>query len=82
MTHVLTRYWIEFANPRPSATKLGVGVTAFDEEDAMNLVSKALTLDSAATMVHADIDVRELDQNHVIPNMGAPSIRGVWFPLT
>jgi hypothetical protein len=32
-----------------------------------------------------DIDVRDLhlvDQSHVVPNMGDPSIRGVWFPRT
>lgn len=27
-----------------------------------------------------DIDVRDLDQSHVVPHMDDPSIRGVWFP--
>jgi hypothetical protein len=25
--------------------------------------------------------VRDLDQGHVIPNMGPPNLRGVWFPM-
>ncbi len=82
MTRSLTRYWIEFAEPRPFLANLGVGVTAFDEKDAMGLVSSSLSLSCEVAKVHADIDVRDLDQNHVIPNMGAPSNRGVWFPLT
>jgi hypothetical protein len=27
-----------------------------------------------------DVDVRELDQGHVVPNMGDPTVRGVWYP--
>jgi hypothetical protein len=28
-----------------------------------------------------NIDVRTLDQRHVIPNMKDPTLRGVWFPM-
>jgi len=28
-----------------------------------------------------DVDIRTLDQGHVIPNMLPPSWRGIWFPL-
>jgi len=27
-----------------------------------------------------DVDVRALDGGHVLPNMGDPSVRGVWYP--
>ena len=27
-----------------------------------------------------DVDVRDLDQNHVVPNMDPPNFHGVWFP--
>jgi len=27
-----------------------------------------------------DVDVRTLDQGHVVPNMGAVNFPGVWFP--
>jgi hypothetical protein len=28
-----------------------------------------------------NLDIRTLDQGHVIPNMKDPTLRGVWFPL-
>ena len=28
-----------------------------------------------------NVDIRELDQGHVVPNMKPPNWRGVWFPL-
>jgi hypothetical protein len=30
--------------------------------------------------VTEDVDIQTLDQGHVLPNMGVPSERGVWFP--
>lgn len=27
-----------------------------------------------------DVDIRTLDQHHVVPNMGPPNFKGVWFP--
>jgi hypothetical protein len=27
-----------------------------------------------------DVDVSQLDAGHVLPNMGDPTLRGVWFP--
>jgi len=27
-----------------------------------------------------DVDIRTLDQNHVVPNMGVVTSRGVWYP--
>jgi len=27
-----------------------------------------------------DVDIRNLDQHHVIPNMGPPNFKSVWFP--
>ncbi len=34
---------------------------------------------SASTVVD-NVDIRSLDQNHVIPNMGVVVNHGVWFP--
>lgn len=28
-----------------------------------------------------DVDVRSLDQGHVVPNMMPPNCRGIWFPM-
>jgi hypothetical protein len=83
---VLTRYWIEFdwGNQAPMAgTNVGCGVTAFDREDALGLIEKAVFANKAMPPIKnviADVDIATLDEGHVIPNMGALSERGVWFP--
>ena len=65
------------------ALGLGCGVTAFDREDALRLVTE-LAFDNEAVppvkSVIENVDISTLDRGHVIPNMGAPSERGVWFP--
>jgi hypothetical protein len=62
---------------------LGYGVTAADRPDAEELVRSRLLgghpLPDDAEVIE-DVDVRELDANHVLLNMGDPSIRGVWYP--
>jgi hypothetical protein len=58
-------------------------VTAADRPDAEELVRSRLLgghpLPDDAEVIE-DVDVRELDANHVLLNMGDPSIRGVWYP--
>ena len=47
------------------------------------LLSTAMFGDAAVPVpsrVIDDVDVRDLDQRHVVPNMGDPAVRGVWFP--
>jgi hypothetical protein len=73
---LLRRFWY------PAADHFGVGVTAFSVEEATQLAQWAASqmgwrLDGS---VVEDVDIRTLDQNHVIPNMGVCSNRGVWFP--
>ncbi len=73
----LLRFWFR------TAEGLGIGATGFSEEDAKALARSAadrLSLSFEVLEVVADIDVRTLDQGHVIPNMGPPNVRGVWFP--
>jgi hypothetical protein len=83
---VLTRYWFEFdwgEMPPVRAEGLGCGVTAFDREDALALLSEVVFVDSEVPPVKhvtEDVDIQTLDQGHVLPNMGVPSERGVWFP--
>jgi hypothetical protein len=72
----LTRYWFR------TARGYGYGVTAYSIADAKELLARdwpASTRDDILEVVE-HIDVRSLDQGHVIPNMGPPSVRGVWFP--
>ena len=72
---VLTRFWFK------TAKGYGIGVTAYSLDDAKNLISNIDGLvDANVISVIADVDIRTLDQGHVIPNMGPPNLRGVWFP--
>jgi hypothetical protein len=72
------RFWF------PAGGHFGIGVTAVDLADATNLATTAATqlrwtIDVAGVI--EDIDVRDLEQNHVAPNMGVVVFRGVWYPL-
>ena len=74
---ILHRYWFT------TKERLGFGVTAYSIEDAEILITnpaRQLGWSYEVVEIIEDIDVRELDQNHVIPNMGPPNYRGVWFP--
>ncbi|MDQ6787333.1 MAG: hypothetical protein M3033_11050 [Acidobacteriota bacterium] len=59
------------------------GVTAYSLDDAKRLLNEAVQeLDWSYDLLEVieDIDVRTLDQGHIIPNMGACNFRGVWYP--
>ena len=74
---MLTRYWFKTKNGP------GFGITAFSEEDAKIILTDAATTigkDYEVLKIIANVDVRTLDQTHVIPNMGPPNLRGVWYP--
>jgi hypothetical protein len=54
-----------------------------DVEDAKNLIRMvALRGDPVPPIAQVvkDVDLRTLDEGHVLPNMGDSSVRGVWFP--
>lgn len=82
---MLKRFWFRFA---PSSTNrgvlnLGCGVTAFDYDDAVELLKSSVFRDEPLPQivdVIEDVDVQTLDQKHVVPNMGTVVHRGVWFP--
>ena len=84
----LHRYWIRYRRSSglsaPIGTALGVGVTAYDVEDALRLVNAALFPHGNApereSMVE-DVDISTLDAKHVQPNLGNIFKRGVWFPI-
>ncbi len=74
---LLKRYWFETSKFR------GVGITAYSLSDA-NFLFKELCENShinyQVLKIVEDVDIRNLDQNHIIPNMGAPDFRGIWYP--
>jgi hypothetical protein len=73
----LRPYWF------PIAGHLGIGVTATSRAEANKLAAAAAELlgwPFAAVGVIENFDVRELDQNHVVPNMSPMNWWGIWFP--
>ena len=74
-------YWFSFEPiGDPTPLNRGAGVTAWDDEDARQLIRAAF-----GDLVITDMTVLKnldgLDQGHVLPNMGNILIRGIWYPL-
>ena len=83
----LHRYWVRFnvtKDPYPGGLLLGVGVTAFGIDDALNLIRSKIFEGQELPPIKEiieDIDVSTLDPKHILPNMrGNPAARGIWFP--
>ncbi|MGD9814272.1 MAG: hypothetical protein AB7Q23_00965 [Hyphomonadaceae bacterium] len=80
----LRRFWIRLAGGEiPVGFRMGCGITAFTRDDALGLlltVWPALEGDPVIVDVTEDVDLTTLDQNHVLPNVGDVTRRGVWFP--
>jgi hypothetical protein len=80
----LRTYWIKLSDGSyPLGIRLGIGVTAYDREDALRIVRECI-FDSDSMPeteeVIEDVDMSQLDQNHVLPNIGLPFQRGIWYP--
>ncbi len=85
---ILRRYWIKFdlrlEDPHPLGTLPGCGVTAYNYEDALQLIQARVFKNAdlpPVSQVIEDVDISTLDPNHVLPNMAVPVRRGVWFPM-
>ena len=83
----MTRFWFELSlsidRPYPPGAPLGCGITAFNKEDAMALLRERVFKDYGEPQITRcveNIDVSTIRDPHIWPNMGDPSIRGVWFP--
>ena len=80
----LRRFWFVFEHlGTPTPLNLGCGVTAFDYDDAVNILRKrvfvGMNLPGILECIE-NIDVSTLDRKHVLPNLGLVTARGVWFP--
>jgi hypothetical protein len=86
----LVRYWIEFDYGRPPA---GIstwnpgpercGVTAYDLDDAMRIVSADLFSGRSMPRIKSvveNVDISQLDQLAKVPYYAPPTWRGLWFP--
>jgi hypothetical protein len=80
----LKRYWFRFETfGKPTSLNLGCGVTAYDYEDAVNLLhDRVFARKDLPGIIECseNVDVSTLDQKHVLPNIGLVTVRGVWFP--
>ena len=84
----LRRFWIVFdgseCHDLPGGVRIGVGVSARDEAEALATVSKRVFGRGPSPPIArliVDVDVSTLDEAHVLPNMLPPTSPGVWFPL-
>ena len=73
----LRRFWF------PIPGHIGIGVTAYTRAEAEALAQSAADeigwrFDGSAVV--EDIEFEELDQGHVVPNMGPIVLHGVWYP--
>lgn len=71
----MTPYWVSIERG------LGVGITAHSEEDARALFDAAFANSYIFVAIKAIKDMRDIEQNHVAPNMGNWFRRGIWYPL-
>lgn len=75
MPDLLTRYWFR------TKSGYGIGVTAYSLPDARALIAaQSVSTSGEIVDVVENVDVNTLDEGHVIPNMGPPNVRGIWFP--
>jgi len=86
--NLYTRFWFEFeiesAFNFPAGIGLGVGVTAINYHDAINIMDRKIFSRIKRPPFKKSIenvDINTLNQNKVTPNMAAPHARGIWFPL-
>ena len=62
---------------------MGVGVTAYTIDDAKELLRQMVFKDEPLPHVSniiENLDVSTLDAGHILPNIGVPTVRGVWYP--
>lgn len=85
---MLKRYWFEFSDcdnvVLPTGISKGCGVTAYDYDDAINILKEFVFKRTSIPTIKKFIEnviIEKLDEDHVLPNMGIVNSRGIWFPL-
>jgi hypothetical protein len=84
---MLVRYWLIFDGNeigKHFEFGLGFGVTAYDLDDAISLISIAFGLNRSTIppilSVKENVKYEDLEDNHVKKNMGSMAVRGIWYP--
>jgi hypothetical protein len=72
-------YWI-VVERKLFPGRTGIGITARSEAHALALLTKAYGSAYRVISIKIIEDMRELDQKHVIPNMGNWFKLGIWYP--
>src|SRR4051812_28168455 len=75
----LISYWITFRHQR----FYQLGVTAYSLHDAFKLLAAQGYIFDPHTdisAIHEHVRIADLDQHHVVQNMGPIIVRGVWYP--
>ncbi|MES2789700.1 MAG: hypothetical protein V4719_08770 [Planctomycetota bacterium] len=80
---LLTSYWIKSVVPH---APLGFGVTAFSFDDALRIIyaldyGRYLPGDPKNLHVIENVRIADLDEPHVVANMGPTIVRGLWYPF-
>jgi len=74
---LLTAFWF------PLNSSLGIGVTAYSKEQAYEMAKECQVnyfSDQELEKPIVGVTVSELDQGHIVPNMGPINLLGVWYP--
>lgn len=83
----LRHFWYEFDLPVgvdcPPGTREGVGVTAVDRREALDLVARRVFVGQTLPAIRLeveDVEFHRLCPWLVLPNMVDPRPHGIWFP--
>jgi hypothetical protein len=81
----LTAFWIVPPSPH-NTLGFGFGVTARTFDDAIHIIrafdyGRYFPDDLGTLDVTTGVTVAQLDQNHVVTNMGPIVNRGMWYPF-
>jgi hypothetical protein len=81
-TTALDKFWFSF--PQDANMPFGIGVTAYSEADAYELMQERGVSDWFANakeiVVQKNIRIQDLSQSNIVPNIGPMQLRGVWYP--
>ena len=79
----LKLFWFKFKQPTPVIINFGVGISAYNYCDAIALLQERMFGPNNVPLVEQyieDVSLDNLEENHVLPDIGLINVRGIWFP--